>query len=525
MNFASPGTETLIFTSFIAFVGVCLWLCVWTAPDSDDSAEFYTANRSLGPLRNGLALSGDYITAVTLLGTTGVIAAAGYDGMLIACGTVMSLLLVMILLAEPLRNLGGYTLGETVSRRLPGRSVRFAMAAATVLVCLPFLVVQLSVVSTLLTYLLGFGGRGAQTLCVICVGILMVSYAAFGGMRGTGMIQIVKIVVLFAAVSALCVLTLAHLHWSFNALLSSAAAGSGQHAAFLRPGLEFGGGAVGRLDDFSFLAAIVFGAACTPHVTMRLFASRDAKEARTSMRWAVGITGVMCTLVVVLGLGVAALVGSAAVRAVDPSGMSDVLLLSRTLGGQSGMLVALAACAVFATQLAAVAGTTLAAGSALAHDVLARSRLRRSAAREVATARIGVFAVGLPGIALAVLVEQWNAVAVASLGVTLAASTIFPVLVYAFAWRGFTRAGLKWCVYGAGGAVLLLTAFSPAVSGLPSSLFPHHDFHWFPLQNPGVVTIPLGFALGRFGSLAGRRSRPAEYQAFELRVLTGAAPD
>ena len=149
MNFASAGTETAIFTSFILFMSLCLLVCTWSAPDTDDAAEFYTARRELGPVSNGLAISGDYITVITLLGTTTAIATAGYDGMLLACGTVMSLLLVMVLVAEPLRNLGGYTLGEAVSHRIPQRRARLAMAVGTLMVCLPFLVVQLSAVSTL----------------------------------------------------------------------------------------------------------------------------------------------------------------------------------------------------------------------------------------------------------------------------------------------------------------------------------------------------------------------------------------
>ncbi len=527
MNFASPGTQTAIFVCFIAFVGLCLLLCTWSAPDTDDASEFYTAGRSLGPLGNGLAISGDYITVVTLLGTSGVVAAAGYDGMLIACGTVMSLLLVMVLVAEPLRNLGGYTLGEALSRRMPGRRVRVAMAAATLMVCLPFLVVQLSAVSTLLSYLLGFDGQGAATVCVVSVGILMISYAALGGMRGTGLIQIAKIVLLCATVVLLAALTIAHLHWSLSALLRAAAAGSGRPGAFLRPGLEFGTGTLGRLDDFSLLAAVVLGAACTPHVTMRLFASRDARQARGAMRWAVALTGVVCALVVVLGLGVAAVVGTAGARPGDPSTLGGVLLLSHALGGQSGTLVALAACTIFATQLAAVAGVTLAAGSALAHDVLARTRLLRASRerREVVIARLGVLGIGVAGIALSVLAERWNVIAMVGLGVTLAASTVFPVLLYTIAWRGFTRTGLLWCVYGASAAVLVLTAFSPAVSGLPGSLFPNRDFEWFPLQNPGVVTIPLGFALGWAGSRAGRRAHLVDYRDFEVRVLTGVGVD
>lgn len=522
MNIASPGTETAIFVVFMLFVGFCMLLCVWVVPESDDAAEFYTANRSLSPRRNALAIAGDYVTAITFLATTAVVAAAGYDGILIACGTVMSLLLVMVLFAEPLRNLGGYTLGETFSRRIPGRQVRAAAALVTVLVCLPFLVVQLSAISSVLVYLLGFGGRSATMLCVTIVGVLMISYAAMGGMRGTGVIQIIKVALLSVTVSALALLTLARVDWNIGTLLSVAERGSGRSAAFLGPGLEFGSGFEGRLDDFSFLTAIVFGAACTPHVIMRLFASRNAREARTSMRLAVGITGLLCALIAVLGLGVAALVGAAGVKAADPSGLSDVLLLSHQLNG-GGVLVVLTARAIFATQLAAVAGVTLAAGSSLAHDVMTRIRRRRPAAEggEVTAARLGIVGVGVLGIALALLVQQWNAIAIAGLGVDLAASAIFPALVYCVAWPGFTRAGLLSCLYGACAAVLVLTAFSPAVSGLPTSLFPHRSFDWFPLWNPGLITVPLGFALGWIGSRLGPRLSPADFRAFESQSVTG----
>ncbi|MEY9965108.1 Na+(H+)/acetate symporter ActP [Streptacidiphilus sp. MAP12-16] len=530
MSPAVGSVQTVVVVAFLVFVTVCVLLCALAGPDRDDAADFYTANRSLGTFRNALAISGDYISAATVLSTTGVIALAGFDGMMVTCATALALLLVMVLLAEPLRNAGRFTLGDVLAARMATRQVRIAAGVVALAVTMPFLVVQLSGAGSVVAVLLGLSGYGARTVCVVLIGATMVCYAAIGGMKGTGLVQIVKMVIAFASFGALALLVLHRFEWNLGTLLTAASQGSGLGDSYLRPGAQYGSGATGRLEFLSVQITLVLGAACLPHITMRLHSAPDARTARTSMRWAVGITAAFLATVVVAGLGASALVGGAVIRDADPTGRISVLLLSHTLGGAPGTtgssaVIAVVSCAVFVTILASVAGVTLAAACSLAHDLYAHAARGGGLPeqREVAAARWAAVGVGVVGIVLAVLTERWNVQMLLSLTYSLSASALFPILVYSLFWRGFTQRGLLWTLYGSLASVCLLMLFSPAVSGGPGAVFPGVDFHWFPLRTPGVVTVPLGFLLGWFGSV--QRPAPesdvAGFERLELRALTG----
>lgn len=97
----SSDAQAMSLVAFCAVATVTLLLCVMTGPDRDDLDEFYTGYNSLSPMGNGLAIAGDYISAATVLGTTGVVALCGYDGIVLALSTALSLMLLMFLLAEP----------------------------------------------------------------------------------------------------------------------------------------------------------------------------------------------------------------------------------------------------------------------------------------------------------------------------------------------------------------------------------------------------------------------------------------
>ncbi|MFF1641282.1 cation acetate symporter, partial [Streptomyces sp. NPDC058246] len=194
--------------AFTAVATITLLLCVMTGPDRDDLDEFYTGYGSLSPMRNGLAIAGDYISAATVLGTGGVIALAGYDGVVLALSTALSLMLLMFLLAEPLRNAGRFTMGDALARRMPGRAVRMTACAVTIVALLPLMLVQLAGTGDLLAFILGFSSDSLKTGCIIGLGALMISYAAIGGMKGTALIQILKIVMLLGSGAVVAVLIL-----------------------------------------------------------------------------------------------------------------------------------------------------------------------------------------------------------------------------------------------------------------------------------------------------------------------------
>ncbi|MEU0375223.1 cation acetate symporter [Streptomyces sp. NPDC006283] len=528
---SSAGFEgrSLALVVFLAFVAVSLLLCGLAAADQDDPEHFYAGGAALGPVGGGLAVAGDYVSAATLLSTTGSVALAGTDGILFACATVGSLILVMVVLARPLRREGVYTLGDFLTERLADRSVRTALGITALIVLFPLLVVQLSTSGKIMTAMFDLP-PGALTGCTIASGALMVCYSAFGGMRGTGYIQILKTFVVLAVVLLLAGLVLERFGWSPGSLFDAAEQGSGRGDAYAAPGLQFGHDLTGRLDLIGFLMTLLLGAACMPHITMRLHPMRGTRSLRRAATWAVAPVALLCAGVVVIGFGAAALVGSELLLAADPGGNTALLMVTTALDPEAGgprhsMLFAVVACAVFATTLSTVAGITLAAASTLARDFTlpwgTDAKGRRSMAGEVRLARCAVAAVGALAVFVSTQTYGRNPQVLLSFSFAAAASVLPPVLLYGIFRRGFTAAGVRWAVYGTLPLVAVLMAFSPAASGTPISLFPDRDFHWFPLQTPGFVTIPAGFALALLGSRPTRRtpghrapgSRPARWAA------------
>ncbi|MFF3340539.1 sodium/solute symporter [Streptomyces flavidovirens] len=528
-GFSDSAQETSL-VAFIAVATVTLLLCVMTGPDRDDLAEFYTGYRSLSPLRNGLAIAGDYISAATVLGTIGVIALTGYDGVVLALSTALSLVLLMFLLAEPLRNAGRFTMGDAFAHRAPSRAVRITASAVTLAALLPMMVVQLAGAGHLLSFILGFEGSGFRTGCIVVLGVLMISYAAIGGMKGTALIQIIKTVFLLGTGVILCVLILNRFDWSTAELLGAAKDGSGAGDAFLMSGLQFGGN---ELDMISSELTVVLGAACLPHITMRMYSSRNALAVRRSLSWAVSAVVVFCLLIAVIGFGAAALVGRKTITASDPQGNTSILLVSQALvGGDTSSLETLVftsvTTAIFLTLLASVAGMILACANSLAHDLFAHGIRKSTAgdATEMAAARAAAVAVGIPAIALAVLARHGNVQPLVTLSFCIGASALAPALVFSLFWRRFTRTGLMCTLIGGTLCVMVLMTGTNLVSGSPQSVFPGQDFNWYPFTTTGLVSIPFGFFMGWLGTFlshrgSGERQR-RRYEAVEAWILAGA---
>ncbi|MET9452799.1 cation acetate symporter [Streptomyces cinerochromogenes] len=539
MNAVGSGTQTIVLVLFTALVTITLLICVMAGPERDDLTNFYTGYRSLTPVKNGLAIAGDYISAATVLSTTGIIALAGYDGYVLAVSTALSLVLLMFLLAEPLRNAGRFTMGDVLVRTLPGRdrAVRVAASVVTLAATMPFLVVQLSGAGSLLTFILDIPhGEGARTACIVIVGSLMIIYAALGGMRGTALLQMIKIVILLGTSVVVAALVLRRFDWNPQDVLRAAQHGSGTGPAFLQQGLQLGTSAVDRLDFIGLQITVVLGVACLPHITMRLYSAQDVPAVRRSMSWAVGTVTTFCLLVIIVGTGAAALVGSRSITAVDPHGRTALLMLSQVLGGAPDsagvtMLYSAVAGMVFITLLSSVAGMTLAAASSLAHDLFAHAvrRGQEEPQTEMTVAAWTSVAVGTVAIALSTLVQDWDVGVLTTLAVCVGASAVAPALTYSLFWKGFTRTGLLASLYGGAACAVVLMVFSKAVSGTPSAVFPNADFHWFPMQSTGLVSIPFGYLAGWLGSRLDHRRRAADssrsrqlYEQGEARLLAAA---
>ncbi|MFF4212537.1 cation acetate symporter [Streptomyces sp. NPDC001796] len=527
----SSSAQAMSLVAFTTVATITLLLCVMTGPDRDDLVEFYTGYNSLSPMRNGLAIAGDYISAATVLSTGGIIALTGYDGVVLALSTALSLMLLMFLLAEPLRNAGRFTMGDVLARRMPGRAVRGAACAVTIAALLPLMLVQLAGTGDLLAFILGFSSDALKTGCIIGIGALMISYAAIGGMKGTALIQILKIVMLLGSGAAVAMLILHRFDWDPGALFAAAAKNSGVGPAFLHSGLEFAGGPAPRLDMISSELTVVLGGACLPHITMRMYTANSARQVRRSLSWAVPSVALFVPIITVVGFGATALIGRATIAAADPQGRTAYLLGSRAALGTdvsmgATLLFTAVTAAIFLTLLASVAGMILSCANSLAHDVFAALKHEMPPRREMTTARLSAMAVGVVAVLLATLVQHRSLQPLATLSFCIGASSIAPALVYSLFWRRYTRTGLLWTLIGGTLTTIVLMTGTNLVSGSPAAAFPDADFNWFPFTTTGLVSIPLGFAYGWLGTLASGRGQAAEqrrqYEAVEGWILAGA---
>ncbi|GHE35014.1 cation acetate symporter [Streptomyces longispororuber] len=521
--------QTPALVLFGVFVAVTLAITTYVSRNRRGSAEeFYAGGRLFSPMENGFAIAGDYMSAASFLGISGLIALYGYDGLLYSVGFLVAWLVVLFLVAELVRNCGRFTLADVVAARMRERPVRIAAGTSSVTVSVLYLVAQMVGAGSLVALLLGETGEAAQAWTVVGVGLLMVVYVSLGGMRATTWIQIVKAVLLMGGAVALTVLVLMRFQGDFNHLLRTAADRSGHGSAFLAPGLKYGGDWTARLDFISLGLALVLGTAGLPHILSRFYTVPTARAARRSVVWSIGLIGGFYLMTIVLGFGAAAIVGADAVRGSNAAGNTAVPLLALDLGGGADstggtVLFAVVAAIAFATILAVVAGITLASSASVAHDLYASLRRRAEPRSEVAVARVAAVGIGVVAIGLGLLAKDLNVAFLVGLAFAVAASANLPVLLYSLFWRRFTTRGAVWSVYGGLLPALVLVVLSPVVSGSPDALFPGADFQYFPLDNPGLVSIPLGFLAGWLGTVTSAdRADEGKHAETEVRSLTGA---
>ncbi|TKA09823.1 solute symporter family protein [Actinacidiphila oryziradicis] len=530
---AASEHRTLIITLFAVFVAATLAITVWAGRQTKDATDFYAGGRSFSAFQNGLAISGDYMSAASFLGIAGAIALVGYDGFLYSIGFLVAWLVALLLVAEPLRNSGRFTMADVLAFRLRQRPVRTAAGISTIVVSIFYLLAQMVGAGALVSLLLGVTGEGPKRLIVALVGVVMVLYVTIGGMKGTTWVQMIKAVLLIAGTLLITILVLNKFNWNPSSLLGAAADKSGQGSKFLEPGLRYGVDTTSKINFISLGIALVLGTAGLPHILVRFYTVPTAKAARKSVNWAIGIIGAFYLMTIALGFGAAALVGAAKITASDKSGNTAAPLLAQAVGGGEGstwgsVLLAVISAVAFATILAVVAGLTLASSASFAHDLWANviRKGRTTEKSEVAVAKLAAVAIGAVAIALGMYATKLNAAALVALAFAVAASANLPTILYSLYWKGFKTQGALWSIYGGLISSVVLVIFSPVVSGSPEALFSGTDFHWFPLTNPGIVSIPLAFALGWLGTLlSGEQPDAEKYKELEVRALTGAGAD
>jgi len=514
------GTPWLNITIFGAFVAVTLVIVLRASRNNKTAADYYAAGRSFTGPQNGTAIAGDYLSAASFLGICGAIAINGYDGFLYSIGFLVAWLVALLLVAELMRNTGKFTMADVLSFRLSQRPVRVAAATTTLVVCFFYLLAQMAGAGGLVSLLLGINDRVGQSVVVAVVGAIMIIYVLIGGMKGTTWVQIIKAALLISGAAVMTVWVLAIHGFNLSDLLGAAAETGG--AAVLDPGLQYGLTDLSRLDFISLALALVLGTAGLPHVLMRFYTVPTAKEARRSVVWAIWLIGLFYLFTLVLGYGAGALIGADAIKAAPGGVNSAAPLLAFELGGP--VLLGIISAVAFATILAVVAGLTITAATSFSHDVYASviKKDKTEPGAEVRVARITVVVIGIVAIIGGIGVQGQNVAFLVALAFAVAASANLPTILYSLFWRRFTTRGALWSMYGGLSSAIILIAFSPVVSGSETAMIQGVDFHWFPLNNPGIISIPLGFLLGWLGTITSRTlENPAIAAEMEVRSLTG----
>ncbi|KQY36694.1 acetate permease [Nocardia sp. Root136] len=516
---------------FLLFVAVTMVVVIRASRNNASAADYFTGGRGFSGPQNGIAIAGDYLSAASFLGIAGAIAVYGYDGFLYSIGFLVAWLVALLLVAEMLRNTGKFTMADVLSFRLKEGPVRTAAALTTLTVSLFYLLAQMAGAGGLVALLLDISSRTGQSIVIAAVGVLMIVYVLVGGMKGTTWVQIIKAVLLIAGAALMTVMVLAKFGFNFSDILGAAQESVSESTNkavaardVLAPGAQYGGSEMSKLNFLSLGLALVLGTAGLPHVLMRFYTVPTAKEARRSVVWAIGLIGAFYLFTLVLGYGAAAIVGPDRILAAAGGQNSAAPLLAFELGGV--ILLGVISAVAFATILAVVAGLTITASASFAHDVYASviKKGKVDEVKQVRVSRITAVVIGVLAIGLGILANGQNIAFLVALAFAVAAAANLPTILYSLFWKRFNTSGALWSMYGGLISTIVLIVFSPAVSGNKTAMIKDADFDWFPLSNPGIVSIPLAFALGVLGTFLGGRGEQvdqAKAAEMEVRSLTG----
>jgi cation/acetate symporter len=528
----SIGEPAINISIFGVFVLITLFITFRASRNNKSAADYYAAGRNISATQNGLAIAGDYLSAASFLGIAGAIAVYGYDGFLYSIGFLVAWLVALLLVAELMRNTARFTMADVLAFRMRQRPVRTAAAISTLVVSLFYLLAQMAGAGGLVTLLLGVSGEAAQAVVVTIVGALMIFYVLVGGMRGTTYVQVIKASLLVIGALVMTFWVLGKYGFNLSSLLGGAQENAKPGVNVLAPGAQYGATGTSKLDFVSLGLALVLGTAGLPHVLMRFYTVPTAKDARRSVVWAIWLIGIFYLFSLVIGYGAGALVGADEILSAPGAVNAAAPLLAFELGGTA--LLGIISGVAFATILAVVAGLTITASASFAHDIYA-SVIKKGEVPpngEVRVARITAVVIGALAIGLGILALQagLNIAFLVALAFAIAASANLPTILYTLFWQRFTTQGALWSIYGGLIACVGLIIFSPVVSGAPKnpttgvspSLFQNVDFHWFPLNNPGLVSIPLAFFLGWLGTvLSKEKPNEEKWAELEVRAFTG----
>ena len=496
---------------FLVIVAITLGITYWASKRVNTAGGHLVAGGGISGWQNGLAIAGDFVSAASFLGIAGAIALTGFNGFYLALGVPIAYLLVLLIVGEPLRNLGRYTMADMVAVRFPAPGIRAAVAANTLVISIIYMVVQFVGAGALIQLLMGLN----YTIAVVIIGVLMITYTLFGGMLATTWIQITKTVLLLAGTLALVLLVLQSYGWNPLGIYDQVALQRPQAVVPQRAGIEAG------LNTLSLVLSTALGIMGLPHVMIRFLTVPNAKAARLSAVVALWIFSAFYLLLPLIGYGAFLAVGRQAVAAQNPAGNLAAPQLSEQLGGP--IFLAFIAGVTFATIMAVLSGVVIASSGAFAHD-LYRNVLRRghvSDEQELKAARIATLAIALVGLVLALGARSFNLAFLAILAFALAASANLPTILFSIYWRRFNHTGAMASLVGGLAVGVGLVLISPNVMG---------DNAIFPLTNPALVSVPAGFLFAWLGTLVGERRQPRTeeddriFDAVVTRSLIGNLP-
>jgi cation/acetate symporter len=506
---ASTPARGLTIGVFAAVLAVTLGITFWASRRIRSATDFWSAGRGISGTQNGMAIAGEFLSAAAFLGVAGLMFLSGFDGYVTGIAALLSFVPLLLLLAERMRNAGRYTFADVLALRVPGGSVLVTSAISTMCIAALYVVAQSVAAGALFEALVGI----PFWISVIITGAAILTYVVLGGMLATTWVQIIKATLLLIGVATMAIWVLAKFGFDPIRLLNRAAAQSGKGSAYGGPGLLF----PNRVDEISTGLAFVLGTLGLPHILMRFLTVPDARAARRSIGWAVGLIGVFYLFVAVIGLGGRAILGAQGVKLGGESGNLIAPFLAQHLGGGPGstggdIFFAVISAIAFTTILAVVAGVVLAASGAAAHDVYGTviKRGRSNERQEIYAGRVAVVVIGVVGIALAEAAGKgFNVQLLTGLTFSVAASANFPSLLLALTWRRFNKVGAVLGIAAGLISSIALIILSPKVWGKPSP---------FPLGNPAIVSIPVGFIGCFVGSLLGGRDETALRTFDEVRV-------
>ncbi len=515
---ARQPVDSTAILMFGGFVLLTLAITAWAARRTKTASDFYAAGGSITGFQNGVAISGDFMSAASFLGISAMVYASGFDGLLYSIGFLVGWPIIMFLMAERLRNLGKYSLADVASYRLSAVPVRSFAAVSSLVVVAFYLIAQMVGAGQLIQLLFGL----PYFYAVLIVGVLMILYVTFGGMIATTWVQIIKAMLLLLGASYMAIAALAHFGFSLNAMFDAAIGAHAKKSAIMGPGLQF----KNPISTISLGIALMFGTAGLPHILMRFFTVSDAKEARKSVFWATSFIGYFYILTFIIGFAAISMVGqnAAYVTGGTVHGGSNMVAihLADAIGGSA--LKGFVSAVAFATILAVVSGLTLAGATAVSHDLYANviMRGRLTEGREVVVSRVATVCLGVLAIGLGLAFDKQNVAYMVGLAFAVAASANFPVLLLNMYWRGFNTVGAV-----LGGWLGLISAVGLTVlsPGIWVKVLGHHAAI-FPYDNPALFSMPLGFLGCWLGSVMARNSavslaEAGRYEALYVRSQTG----